>query len=149
VRRALGWAAAILVTAFLIVLAVPREERGLALYAFLLLAGALALAGLLMLLAAEPAGEDALLVGAAPAPERRPAELGEFERDVREVLRSGAVEDRLRGQLRAIAAVRREHGQPLADGPLARLVAAPEPGRARLRMRPDELAQAIDELERL
>jgi hypothetical protein len=127
---------------------VPRGERGLALYAFLLLAGALALAGLLALLAAEPSGEDVLLAGVMPAGERRPGDLEQLERDVGEALDGGAVDDHLRAQLRAIAAVRRGSGQ-LADGPLARLLAPPERGRPRLRMPACDLARAIDELERL
>jgi hypothetical protein len=153
-RSTLGWTAAALVTAFLIVLAVPREQRGLALYAFLLFVGALALAGLVALIAVAPAGEDRLLEAVPPEPERRPGELEALEHDVREALSTGAVEDRLRSQFRSIAAVRlaRAHTvppSPSGDSALARLLAPLEPGRMRIRLRPGELARAVEELERL
>jgi hypothetical protein len=133
---------------------VPREHRALALYAFLLLVGALALVGLVALIAVASAGEDALLEGVPPGPERRPGELDAIEHDVREALSSGAVEDRLRAQFRAIAAVRlaraRQAASPAGgEGPLARLLAPHEPGRMRLRLRAGELARAVDELEQL
>jgi hypothetical protein len=157
-RSALGWAAGALAAAFLIVLGVPREHRALALYAFLLLAGAMVLAGLVALLALAPAGEDDLLEGVPPVPERRPGDLDAIELDVRESLESGAVEDRLRATIRGIAAVRvarRAASDPevaallIGDGPLARVLAPQLRGRARVRLRRGEFARAVDELEAL
>jgi len=159
-RSAVGWAAAALFVAFLVVLGVPREHRALALYAFLLLAGALVLAAFVALLAAAPVGDEGRLEGAPPVPERLPPELDALERDVRETLASGAVEDRLHMQFRVIADARlaRRHGvdpvgeeaqQLIGDGALGQLLAPRRLGRVRLGLRTGELAAAIAELERL
>jgi hypothetical protein len=160
-RSALGWAAALLVLAFVIVLGVPREQRALALYAFLLLAGALVLAGLVALLAAMPAAADERLRAAPAAGEQPPGDLEALERDVRDALREGSVSDRLWFQLRAVAsmALACRHGVDLArdpetaerllgDGPALALLGAPR-SRTPVRLRARELAAAIDELERL
>lgn len=157
-RRALGWTAALLAVAFLIVLAVPGTQRALALYAFLLLVGAIVLAGLVALVAAAPVAGEALLEGPAAAPERRPAELDTIEQEVRELIATGAIEDRLRVQVRAIALSRlARHGiadpaaaeSLLGESPLGRIVAPRQPGRTRPRISPAELGAAVEELERL
>jgi hypothetical protein len=160
VTRALRWPAGALAAAFLVVLAVPGDERALALYAFLLLAGALVLTGLVALLAAAPSGEDEPLRAPAPAPDRRPGDLDAFERDVRDALaRDGAVSERLVAQIRAIALARlragRGHGADpeaaalRAGDPLAAVLLPARRGRDRLRLGAAELALLVDQLERL
>jgi hypothetical protein len=162
-RPRLGWPAAGLAVAFAIVLGVPPAQRALAVYAFVLLIGALVLAALVAALAAAPAGADARLEGPLPAPDQHPVELDAFEQDVRDALREGAIGDRLRVQLRQIAAMRLERRHAvdidadaqaaerlLAGSPALALAVAPRPrGRERARLRPADLARAVDELEAL
>ena len=111
-RRALGWAAAALALAFLLVLAVPGRDRALALFAFMLFAGALALAALVAVLAGAPRAGDGALVADAPAHELRPADLESIEHDVRGVLAGGIADEHLRSLVRSIALARlaRNHG---------------------------------------
>jgi hypothetical protein len=161
-RSALGRGAAVLAVAFAVVLAVPAEHRAAALFAFLLLTGALTLAVLVALVAARAPARDLPLAALSPVPPRSPADLETFERDVRELLRSGAIDDRLRVQIRSIAAMRlaRAHGVDLdvdpaaaaaiiGDGPLWRLLTPTLAGRARVRLSAAELGAAVDALERL
>ena len=164
-RSALGWAAAILVAAFLIVLAVPREHRALALYAFLLLARALVLGGAGG--ADARAGRPPATTVASRARRRRPSarrpELEALEQDVREVLATGAVEDRLRAQIRgdrgdaprprARRSTPRRRGRRGGAGRRRTARARCSPPRCRPRARPPqrrgELGAAVHELERL
>lgn len=157
IRARAPWAAAGLLGAFLVVLAVPDRDRALALYAFLLLSGGLVLTALVALLAARaPGGEDRLT--ALPVePDRRPAELDAIERDVREALERGVVEERLRVLARSVAIARlARHGgvesapeRLPAQGALAELLAPRRAGELRGRLRAGQLEEAVAELERL
>jgi hypothetical protein len=161
-RPALWRGGAVLAVAFAVVLAVPPPQRATALFAFLLLAGALALALLVALVAARAPSRDVPLAALVAAPSSPPADLETFERDVRELVRSGAIDDRLRAQIQAIAAMRlaRAHGIDLhadpaaaaaivGDGPLWRLLTPTLAGRARVRLSAAELGVAVDALEGL
>jgi len=145
-RRTLGWAATIVVVAFVIVLAVSARDRGLALFALLLLVGALALAGLVLALLATPTASSAPLALAPPEPDVPPADLDQIEYDVREALATGIVDSRLRAVVRAVAAARLESHAQFGDGPLARLLAGGP--HDVVRMAPAELVAVIGELER-
>jgi hypothetical protein len=157
-RRALGSAAGVLTAAFLIVLAVPARDRALALLAFAILAGTLAVAGAVasLLAAAPSAGEEPLRGHAAPA-DQRPGDLAAIEVDVRDALASGRVDERLRTLAISIAAARlaRRHRIELAadpdgarrvlgEGAAWKLLTS---SRSAPTMRPAELAALVDELE--
>jgi hypothetical protein len=161
-RRRLRWVWAALALAFVIVLSVPDHDRVVALYVFVLLVGAVALGGLVVLLAGVPVVADGHLVLAPPPGEHRPEELVALERELREALESGAVDARLRARTRSIASARlaRVHGVDMARQPQAaaallsntvvgRLL-ADAPGSSRvLRLAPEQLRLVVDELEAL
>lgn len=160
-RRTLAWAFAALVAAFLIVLSVPERNRALALYAFLLFVGALALAGLILVLSATPAADADRLAGAPPALERRPDELETLEAGVRSTLAGRAIDEVVHARVRAIVAARLDRGHGvsldrdperaravLGDGLLWQLV-DPERSTRRTRLDARELAAAVDALEAL
>jgi len=160
-RRAVAWTFAGLVGAFLIVLAVPERNRALALYAFLLLVGALALAGLIAVLGAVPHA-DAGRLGAAPAPPgARPDDLDTLESAVRSTLSRRTIDEILQLRMRAIIVARLERGHGvsldrdpagaravLGEGLLWALV-DPERGARRTRLDAAELAAVVDALEAL
>jgi hypothetical protein len=161
IRRPLGWSAVVLALAFVVVLAVPAHDRGLALFAFLLLAGALVLAVLVLVLAADPPAAENLLAGAPADGDSAPAELTALAGSIRTALRERAIDERLYSAIRAVAIVRlaRGHGVVLArdpdaaraavgDGMLWRLLES-ERTWARLPVGGSELRQIVDQLERL
>jgi hypothetical protein len=160
-RRLLGWTFGGLLAAFLIVLAVPERNRALALYAFLLLVGALALGGLIVVLSATPPADDRRLVGATAAPDARPDELDTLDSGVRATLAGRTIDDTLHGRIRAIVAARldRGHGVSLDRDPAgARAVLGegllwalvdPERSRRRTRLDAGELVAVVEALEAL
>jgi hypothetical protein len=158
-RRQLLGAAAILSVAFLIVLAVPPGERGLALLAFALLAGALAVLGAVTALASVPAATDEFLGVSQTGPDQRPGDLEAIESDVREALERGRVDDRLGATLRSVASalLARNHRIDLATDPQAAHRVLGDGltwllltrARSSERVRPAELAAVVEELERL
>ena len=101
----------------MIVLSVPDHDRVIALYAFLLLVGAVALGGLVVLLAGMPAVPEGPLVVAAAPGEHRPEDLEALERELREAFDSGAVDARLRARTIASARLARVHGIDMAGQP--------------------------------
>ncbi|HEY1778645.1 MAG TPA: hypothetical protein VGG41_20990 [Solirubrobacteraceae bacterium] len=161
IRRALGWSAAVLALAFVVVLAVPAHDRGLALFAFLLLAGALVLAMLVLVVAADPPAAEDLLAGAPADADSTPAELTALAGSIRAALRERAIDERLHSAIRAVATVRlaRNHGvvltrdldaarETIGEGTLWRLLES-ERTWARLPVGGRELTEIVDQLERL
>jgi hypothetical protein len=161
IRRQLGWSAAILALAFLLVLAVPDHDRALALFAFLLLAGALILSALVLALAADPLAQEDRLAGASASAESPPAELLALASTVRTALREHTLDERLYTTIRAVASVAlaSNHGielgrdqaaarEVVGGGPLWQLLEA-ERTWPRLSVDGRELTQIVDQLERL
>jgi hypothetical protein len=161
IRRQISWSAAILALAFLLVLAVPDHDRGLAVFAFLLLAGALMLGALVLALARDPLAAEDRLAGAAAPAHRPPAELVTLTSGIRTALREQVLDERVYGTIRAIATVQLagNHGIELGrdpagahavigDGPLWQLLES-ERTWVRLSVGGRELAQIVDQLERL
>jgi hypothetical protein len=118
-RSAAGWTLAGLLAAFLLVLSVPDQDRVLALYAFLLLVGALVFATLVILLATTPPADERRLASEGPAPATRPDELEALEVAVRGVLDARTLDEALAMRVRSIIAARlaREHGVSLDRDP--------------------------------
>ena len=161
IRRHLGFSAAILALSFVLVLGAPDHDRGLAVFAFLLLAGALMLSALLLALARDPPAEEHLLTGAPANAERPPAELVALAGAVRTVLREHALDERLYATIRAVASVRLagNHGIELGGDPdaardvigggvLWQLLES-ERAWARLSVGGEQLTHIVEELERL
>jgi hypothetical protein len=161
IRRHISWSAAILALGFLLVLAVPDHDRGLALFAFLLLAGALILSALVLALAGDPLAQEDRLAGAAPGAESPPAELVALASGIRTALREHSLDERVYATIRAIASVAlaSNHGielgrdpagarEVIGGGPLWELLES-ERTWARLSVSGPELTQIVDQLERL
>jgi len=161
IRRHLGWSAGILALAFALVLAVPDHDRGLALFAFLLLAGALVLSVLVLALAGDRLAAEDRLAGVAASADASPAELSALASSMRTALRERALDERVYAAISAVASVRlaRNHGIELArdphaaravlgDGMLWQLLES-ERTWVRLRVGGSELTQIVEELERL
>ena len=160
-RRHIGSAAALLALAFVLVLAVPDHDRGLALFAFLLLAGALVLSALVLALAANPLAHEEPLAGTTATRDSPPAELSALASGIRAVIRERVLDERVYDTIRAVAAVRlaRHHGielrrdpagarEVVGSGPLWQLLES-EATWARLRVGGSEITQIVDQLERL
>jgi hypothetical protein len=160
-RRQIATSAAILALAFLVVLTVPAHDRGLALFAFLLLAGAFVLSGLVLALAGGPLAHEEPLAGAPPIPDSAPAELSALAAGIRAAGGGRALDERVYLAIRAVASVRlaRNHGIELAsdpagareligDGVLWQLLES-GPSRTRLSVGAGQLRDMIDRLERL
>jgi hypothetical protein len=160
-RRAAGWTLAGLGVAFLLVLSVPDHDRVLALYAFLLLVGALTLAALVSVLSATPLADERRLTGERPAPDTRPDELEALEVAVRGALDGRTLDDLLTMGVRSIIAARlaRDHGVALERNPDgARAVLGggllwqlidPERATRRTRLDARELVAVVEALEAL
>jgi hypothetical protein len=159
--RRIGWPVAILALAFVLVLATPGHDRGLALFAFLLLAGALILGALVLALAGDPLALEDPLAGAPARADSPPAELSALTGSIRRAQRESALDERLYEAIRAVASVRlaRDHGIELArnpraarevlgDGLLLQLLET-DRGWSRVRVGGAELARMVDQLERL
>lgn len=160
--RTLGWPLGVLALAFVLVLSVPGRDRPLALFAFLLLAGAIVALGLVAALARLPGSDDRRLGAAAAGGELRPAELEAIESEVRAALAGGGANDGLRGRLRSIAAARlsRDHAidldrgeeaarRVIADDVTWQLVTADARRGTRVRLGAEQLVAVVDRLERL
>jgi CHASE2 domain-containing sensor protein len=161
IRRHVGWSAAILALAFVLVLAVPDHDRGLALFAFLLLAGALVLSVLVLALAGEQLAAEDRLAGVPASSDSAPAELSALASSIRTALRERTIDERVYAAIRAVASVRlaRNHGIELARDPgatrellgggLLWQLLESERTWTRLRVGGSELTQIVDQLERL
>jgi hypothetical protein len=161
IRRHVGWSAAILALAFVVVLGVPDHDRGLALFAFLLLAGALVLSVLVLALAGDPLAAEDRLAGVPASADSAPAELTALASDIRTTLRERLIDERVYAAIRSVASVRlaRNHGIELARDPgAAREVLGggmlwqlleSERSWARLRVGARELTEIVDQLEGL
>jgi hypothetical protein len=160
-RRQIATSAAILALAFVVVLTVPAEDRALALFAFLLLAGAFVLSGLVLALAMGPLAQEEPLAGAPASADSPPAELSALASAIRAANSGRALDERVYLAIRAVAGVRlaRNHGIELAsdpagareligDGVLWQLLES-ERSRTRVGVGAGELTQIIDRLERL
>ena len=160
-RRHVGYSAAILALAFVLVLAVPSHDRALALFALLMLAGALVLSGLVLALALDPLAQEQPLVGAAAGADRPPAELSALVSGIRAASSGRALDERVYTAIRAVVSVRlaRNHGIELGRDPAGarELIGAgvlwqlleSERGWTRLSVGGRELRQIVDQLERL
>lgn len=160
-RRVVGRTLAGVVAAFLLVLSVPDHDRALALYAFLLLVAALALAALVIALSATPAADERRLVGERPPPDTRPDELDTLEAAVRVALEGGALDEALVLRMRAIIAARLAHGhgvsldrdpdgaRALLGGDLLWQLVDPRRTARRMRLDASELVAVVEALEAL
>jgi hypothetical protein len=160
-RRLVGWTLAGLLFAFLLVLSVPDRDRALALYAFLLLVGALALAALVVVLSATPAADERRLAAEPPVPDARPEDLEALEAGLRSLSAGGAVDELLRMRVRGIIAARlaRGHGVALErdpdgaravlDGGLLWELIDPQLATRRTRLDARELVALVEALEAL
>ena len=160
-RAAVGWTLAGLALAFVIVLSVPDHDRVLALYAFLLLVGAVALGALVVLLSATPPTDERRLVGERRAPDTRPDELVALEVAVRDTLAGRAIDEALTMRVRSIITARlaRDHGVSLdrdpdgaravLDGGLLWQLIDPQRSTRRTRLDARELVAVVEALEAL
>jgi hypothetical protein len=160
-RRHIASCAAILALAFVVVLTVPAHDRGLALFAFLLLAGAFVASGLVLALAAGPLAAEQPLAGAPAMADSTPAELSALASGIRAASSGRPLDERVYATIRAVASVRlaRNHGIELARDPAGarEIIGAgvlwqlleSERSWTRVSVSGGELTQIVERLERL